>query len=124
VIDARRGDGPAAAFGYTFASIAARSAFVDENPQQAAAIVSAVVAAQNALTQDVGLAEKVGRRLFPSAQADLIVELIRRDLPFYDAEISRDTLAGLSRFARNLGLIDSDLAYERVIAAGMTELWH
>lgn len=44
VLDVRRGDGPAAAFGYTFASIAVRGSFIDESPQRAAAIVRAIVA--------------------------------------------------------------------------------
>lgn len=123
VLDVRRGDGPANSFGYTFASIAARSSFIEENREQAAGIVTAVVAAQKALKEDVSQALKVGRKLFPSAQAELITDIIKRDLPFYDAAISRNTVAGLSSFGRNSRLIDADLAYEDIVATELKDLW-
>jgi ABC-type nitrate/sulfonate/bicarbonate transport system substrate-binding protein len=123
VLDVRRGDGPASAFGYTFASIVTRSSFVDEDKGRAAAIVSAVVAAQKLLKEDVSRAFDVGRKLFPSAQAELITGIVKRDLPFYDAAISRNTVAGLSSFARNCHLIDADLAYEDIVATDLTDLW-
>jgi NitT/TauT family transport system substrate-binding protein len=47
------------------------------------------------LKEDVTLATKIGRKLFPPAEADLIAELIRRDLPLYDTAISRDFVAGM-----------------------------
>lgn len=123
VLDARRPDGPAASFGYTFASIAARSSFIEEDRARAAAIVTAVVAAQKALKEDVSKALEVGRKLFPSAQAELITDIVRRDLPFYDAAISRNTMAALSSFARNCRLIDTDLAYEDIVATDLKHLW-
>jgi NitT/TauT family transport system substrate-binding protein len=124
VLDVRRGDGPASAFGYTFASIAARSSFIEQDRERAAAIVSAVVAAQKALKANVRQALHVGRKLFPSTEAELITAIIERDLPFYDAAISRSAVSGLSRFARNRGLIDVDLVYDRVVATDLTDLWH
>jgi NitT/TauT family transport system substrate-binding protein len=124
VLDVRRGDGPAAAFGYTFASIAVRASLIDEDLQTAAAIVSAMVAAQKALKLDVNRARDVGDKLFPTAQAELITDLIRRDLPFYEAAISRKTVARLSRFARNCGLVETDLDYREVVATDMTDHWH
>jgi hypothetical protein len=42
-----------------------------------------------ALLADVSRAGEVGRKLFPPTEAGLITELIRRDLPFYDASLSR-----------------------------------
>jgi len=48
----------------------------------------AIVRTHEALKDDVGLATEVGRKLFPPAEAELIAELIRRDLPFYDARIT------------------------------------
>jgi ABC-type nitrate/sulfonate/bicarbonate transport system substrate-binding protein len=123
VLDVRRGDGPPSAFGYTFASIAVRSSFIDDNWQLAAEVVSAIVSAQKALKQNVDRARDVGHKLFPSAQAELIKDIVRRDLPFYDAAISRNTVAGLSRFARNRGLIETELIYEEVVATKMKDLW-
>ena len=45
--------------------------------------------AQSALKEDPERATEIGRKLFPPAEASLIAELIRRDLPFYDASISK-----------------------------------
>ena len=54
------------------------------------------------------LAEAVGRRLFPSEQAALITELVRRDLPFYSSAIAPRAVASLNRFAREVGLLKGD----------------
>lgn len=123
VIDARRGDGPASAAGYTFASIATRTSFVHENRERAAAIVEAVVAAQKALKNDVSRCLEVGRKLFPHAQAELITGIVERDLPFYDATITPQTVSDLSQFARNRHLIQTDLAYQDVVATDLEKHW-
>jgi NitT/TauT family transport system substrate-binding protein len=124
VIDARRGDGPPAAFHFTMASIAATDALVTEQPDVAAAAVRAVVRAQEALRGDVALATEIGRKLFPEREAGLIAELIRRDLPYYDASISPAFVAGMNRFCRDLGLLDGDTAYADVVATQFAPLWH
>ena len=78
----------------------------------------AIKQTQDALKRDVSLAGQVGRKLFPETEAGLIAELIRRDLPYYDATISPDFVAGMSRFARDLGLIEAPLAYDQVVFTG------
>jgi hypothetical protein len=62
------------------------------------------------------LATKIGRKLFPPAEADLIAELIRRDLPLYDTAISRDFVAGMNQFARDVGILSADVPYEKIVA--------
>jgi NitT/TauT family transport system substrate-binding protein len=123
VIDARRGDGPADAFNFTMASIAATTALVEEYPEIAAAAVRAVVRAQAALRADATLATQVGRKLFPEHEAGLIAELIRRDLPYYDAAISPAFVSGMHRFCRDLGILAGDPAYETVVATRFAPLW-
>jgi ABC-type nitrate/sulfonate/bicarbonate transport system substrate-binding protein len=85
--------------------------------------VRALVKAQAALRQDVAQASAIGRRLFPAAEAELIGELVRRDLPYYDAAISPRSVAGMNRFARGLGLLADDAPYERVVATRFGDLW-
>jgi len=123
VLDVRRGDGPKACFNYTAATIAATDALIARAPEAAAAAVRAVVRAQNALKADVGRAAAVGKKLFPPSEATLITELIRRDLPYYDATLSRDFVAGMTQFARRQQLLDGDAAYEQVVAAQFAPLW-
>jgi len=123
VLDVRRGDGPAKAFNYTMASIAASDRLIAQQPETAAAAVRAIVATQAALKKDVACAAQVGAKLFPPQEAGLIAELIRRDLPYYDASIAPDFVAGMSTFALELGLIDRPLAYDRVVAAQFAPLW-
>lgn len=86
-------------------------------------MVRAIVKTQAALKQDVTRAAEVGRKLFPPPQAELIVDLIRRDLPYYDAAISESSAAGMNRFARDLGLLGADARYEQVVATQFAPLW-
>jgi len=53
------------------------------------------------LKADVSRAGEVGRKLFPPTEAGLITELIRRDLPYYDATLSREFIAGMTTFLRS-----------------------
>jgi ABC-type nitrate/sulfonate/bicarbonate transport system substrate-binding protein len=123
VLDVRRGDGPKGCFDYTMASIATTDRLIEKSPEVAAAAVRAMVKTQNALKKDVARAADVGRKLFPPEQAELIVELIRRDLPYYDATISESFVSGMNQFARELGLLSGDMPYERVVATQFRELW-
>jgi NitT/TauT family transport system substrate-binding protein len=116
VLDVRRGDGPKSAFDYTFAAIAASDRLIKSRPDAIAASRRAIIATHAALKQDVTLAVKVGRKLFPAEEANLITELVRRDLPFYDASISEHAIACLNRFARDVGLLEGDPPYKDLVA--------
>ena len=123
VLDVRRGDGPKSCFNYTMASIATTERLIADAPEKAAAAVRAIVATQKALKADPTRATEVGRKLFPPSEAELIAELIRRDLPFYDATISRGFVAGMNGFARDMGILKGDPAYEQVVAEQFAPLW-
>jgi NitT/TauT family transport system substrate-binding protein len=123
VLDVRRGDGPKPCFNYTMASIATTDALIAREPETAAAAVRAIVKTHAALRKNVDLATEVGRKLFPPSEAELIGELIRRDLPYYDASISRDFVAGMNQFARDVGILKGQAPYESVVAARFSDLW-
>jgi ABC-type nitrate/sulfonate/bicarbonate transport system substrate-binding protein len=123
ILDIRRGDGPAACFDYTMASIATTDRLVEQSPDVAAAAIRAIMQAQAMLKQDVSLAAEVGRKLFPPAQAALITDIIRRDLPYYDPAISPHSVACMNAFARDLGLLQDDVPYANVVATQFTGLW-
>ena len=123
VLDVRRGDGPLPAFDYTMASIAATDRLIADRPEAAEAAVRAITRTHAALKADPARATAVGRALFPPAEAELIVELIRRDLPYYDASISPSFVAGMNRFARDLGILTRDVPYEAVVATALAPLW-
>jgi ABC-type nitrate/sulfonate/bicarbonate transport system substrate-binding protein len=116
VLDVRRGDGPEGCFDYTFASLAATDAFVDADRSRAAAVVRALRRAQGLLAEDPERATAVGERIFPTEQAALIADLVRRDAPFYDAEITARAISGMGRFARAQGLLEGDPPYEQIVA--------
>ena len=118
VLDVRRGDGPEGCFDYTFASLAATATFVDDDRSRAAAIVRALRRAQALLQEDPERAAAVGERVFPPEQAALIAELVRRDVPYYDAEIAPRAIGGMNRFARAEGLLEGDPPYEQIVVAG------
>jgi len=123
VLDIRRGDGPKGCFDYTMASVAATDALIARSPDVAAACVRAIVKTQAALRTEPERAAEVGRKLFPASEAALIVELIRRDLPYYDASISREFVAGMNQFARDVGILKGNPAYEDVVATRFGQLW-
>jgi hypothetical protein len=81
------------------------------------------VKTQKALKADVGLATKVGRKLFPEHEASLIADIIERDLPFYDPSISREFVDGMTEFQRHMGLLDRTVSYEDVVATQFSRYW-
>jgi ABC-type nitrate/sulfonate/bicarbonate transport system substrate-binding protein len=124
ILDVRRGDGPGPCFNYTMASVAATDRLIEGSPEVAAAAIRAIVNTQTALRADPERAAEVGRKLFPPAEAGLIAELIRRDLPYYDAAISPDFVAGMNEFTRDLGILHGETPYDRVVATRFAPLWH
>ena len=123
VLDVRRGDGPKPCFNYTMASIATTDALIERSPDAAAAAVRAIVNTQAALRENVTRATEIGRKLFPPSEADLIAELIRRDLPYYDATISVDFVAGMNGFSRDAGILSGDVAYDDIVATRFSRFW-
>src|SRR5439155_1418231 len=87
VVDVRRGDGPPDAGHYTFAALSTTDALIAREPERVAAVVRAIVRAQQILTKEPARATEVGRRRFPPAAADIIAAVVERDLPFYDPRI-------------------------------------
>jgi len=114
VLDARR-DGSGEVKGYTFPALVSSEKVIGENPAAARAAIRAVTAAQKALKEDPDRATAVGRKLFPPTEAGLIAELIRRDSPFYDPAISKQTVASMNRFAQDIGLLAGPVPYEQVV---------
>jgi NitT/TauT family transport system substrate-binding protein len=123
VADARRGDGPKACFNYTCPAIATSDALIARSPDAVAAAVRAIVKTQAALKANVSRATEVGKKLFPPEEAGLIAELVRRDLPYYDATLSRDFVAGMTAFLRSQSVIDGEVPYEAVVATQFAHLW-
>jgi ABC-type nitrate/sulfonate/bicarbonate transport system substrate-binding protein len=117
VLDARR-EASAEAKGYTFPALVASDKMIREKPDTARAAIRAVKAAQHILREDPGRASEVGRKLFPPTEAGLIAELVRRDLPFYDPDISPETVESMNRFASELGLLSKPARYEDVVWKG------
>jgi NitT/TauT family transport system substrate-binding protein len=123
VLDVRRGDGPKGCFDYTMSSIAATERLIERSPEVAAAAVRAMVKTQAALKADPERAAAVGRKLFPPQEAELIAELVRRDAPYYDAAIAPEFVAGMNRFARDIGILKGDIPYDQVVATQFARLW-
>jgi len=123
VLDPRQGLGPPEAGDYTFPALIATEGLVEDSPAVAEGAVRAIVAVQRALRSDPSRAAEVGQRLFPPDEAALIEGLIRRDTPFYSADISPESVASLNAFARATGLLSGDVAYEQVVARRLAPLW-
>jgi NitT/TauT family transport system substrate-binding protein len=123
ILDVRRGDGPKPCFNYTMSSVAAADRLIDRSPDTAGAVVRALVNTHAALKENVARATEVGRKLFPPSEAELIAELIRRDLPYYDTTISKSFVAGMNQFCRDVGILTGDVAYENIVATQFSQFW-
>jgi ABC-type nitrate/sulfonate/bicarbonate transport system substrate-binding protein len=96
---------------------------IKDEPDVCAAAVRALVKTQKALKEDVSLATEVGRKRFPAEEAELIAGIIQRDLPFYNAAITPEFVAGMSKFSQAMGLIDAPIAFEDAVATQFSHLW-
>ncbi len=114
VLDARRNGTPEVK-GYTFPALVCTEKTIRERPQLALAAVKAVAAAHKALKDDATRATTVAERHFPPAETALIAELIRRDAPYYQHGISRQTVDSMNRFAQDLGLLSRTVMYDQVV---------
>ena len=123
ILDVRRGDGPPAAFSYTMPVLATTERLVDTDPQCAAGAVRAIVATQTAIKNDIGRAVEVGNRLFPAGDAEMIADVVERDLPYYDAAIDEAAVVGINRFAQDSRLLSQDVPYDQVVATQFSHLW-
>jgi NitT/TauT family transport system substrate-binding protein len=123
IADVRRGDGPPAAGRYTFAALATTETLIAREPERVAAAVRAIVRAQDLLRKDPGRATEVGRRRFPPAAAEIIADLVARDLPFYDPVISEDAVRIMTEFAQAIGLLTAPVPYDEVVATRFGDLW-
>jgi NitT/TauT family transport system substrate-binding protein len=122
-LDLRRGDGPPGARYYSFPALTAREDLVKQHPEVAAGAIRAVRSAQKALKANPSLATSIGEKLFPADEAELIAGLIERDVPFYDAAITREAVDGLMTFTKGFGLIKDVIPYEALVATEFGALW-
>jgi len=123
VLDVRRGDGPPAARHYTFPALVSTDNRINRKPASAVAAIRALMKAHQALRADINRATEVGKKRFPPAEAELIAELVRRDLPYYDPAISPETVSHMNRFAHDIGLLSAQVPYEQVVATQFSHLW-
>jgi NitT/TauT family transport system substrate-binding protein len=123
VLDVRRGDGPPAARNYTFSALVGTENRIAKEPDSARAAIRAIMKAHKALKEDVSRATEVGMKRFPPSEAELIAELIQRDLPYYDPTISEETVTHMNRFAQDIGLLSAPVSYDQVVATQFSHLW-
>ena len=124
VLDVRRGDGPPAARHYTFSALVATEKRIEQEPPSARAAIRALMKAHKALKTDPNRATEVGRKRFPPSEAELIAELVRRDLPYYDANITEEKVVTMNRFAQDIGLLTAPVPYDQVVATQFSHLWN
>jgi NitT/TauT family transport system substrate-binding protein len=123
VLDVRRGDGPPAAQHYTFPALVTTDERIQNEPDMVVGAIRAIRRAQNVLREDPSRATEVGQRLFPATEASMIAQLIERDLPYYQPEISKETVGSLNQFACDAGLLSAPVPYDRVVATQFSHLW-
>ena len=106
-VDVRRGDDPSDVRFATCAGLVSTDDYIS----------------QRALRADPSLAREVGNGLFPPEAAALIASIVERDAPFYDPELTHETVKRMNSFAYLSGQLSGPIPYEQVIAARCTSLW-
>jgi len=124
VLDVRRGDGPPAARHYTFSALVATEKRIAQDPRSVRAAIRALIKAHKALKADPNRATDIGRKRFPPSEAELIAELVRRDLPYYDPTITEEKVKNMNRFAHDIGLLTAPVPYNQVVATQFSHLWN
>ena len=102
LLDVRRGDGPDAVRDITFPALVLGHGLVTRQPGAESAALRAIEATQRALKDDIRLATQVGQALFPPYEAELIADVVARDLPWYDARVSPAMLRSVDDFVGRL----------------------
>ena len=123
LVDIRRGDEPKKAFNYTQPVLMTTDALIEREPETAAAAVRALVKTQKALVADVSLATKIGEKLFPGRDAEMIADVVARDLPYYDPTITPEFVTGMNDFMTDLGWLGGQVPFEKVVATQFSDLW-
>jgi NitT/TauT family transport system substrate-binding protein len=123
LIDVRRGDDPEEVRFFTFAGMATTDTFISKEPEAIAAAVRAIVKAQQALRADPSLAREVGNRKFPPDAAELIANVVERDIEFYNPAISADAITKMNNFAHSVRHLSGPVAYDKVVAVRYRDLW-
>jgi ABC-type nitrate/sulfonate/bicarbonate transport system substrate-binding protein len=123
LVDVRRGDDPADVRYFTFAGMALTDAFIEREHDAVAAAIRAIVEAQRALRADPLLAREVGRRKFPKDAAELIANVVARDVEFYDAAIRPEAVEKMNSFAQSIGHLSGPVPYDQVVAVRYRDLW-
>lgn len=123
VLDVRRGDGPPGALYYTFPALVTTERKIETEPGVVAGAIRALLKAQKALKADPARVTEVGRKVFPPTEAEIIRELIERDLPYYDPIISEEVVTKMNRFAQDVGLLEKPVPYDEVVATRFCNLW-
>ena len=70
------------------------------------------------------MAREVGRRKFPNDAAELIANVVARDVEFYQPAISEERITKMNRFAESVGQLTAAVQYEDVVAVRYRELWN
>lgn len=123
VLDARRGDGPSGATGYTFPALATTDQTIEREPDAVAAVTRAIVRAQRLLAEDPQRATEAATELFPALETSMIAELVRRDAPFYDPTISAGAAGELANFGLRTNLITTTPTYDQIVSPQFRHLW-
>ncbi len=114
---------PSVAFHYTFPAVAASDRLIAAEPDLVERAIRAIVRAQRMLRADISLASVVGRKLFPKAEAEYTEAVVTRDLAYYSAEISSQTVDGIIRFSQACGLLKGTPSRDDIVAMPFSRLW-
>ena len=54
----------------------------------------------------------------------MIAAVVKRDLPFYSAALSEQSVTSMNRYCRDTGMLQEDVPYRSIVAAEFSGLWN
>lgn len=116
VLDARRGDGPEGTSLLTFSAVITTEKMIADRTDEVRAMIRGIRTAQSELRRDPKLAQRAVVGVFGEYETSLIAELIKRDAPYYQPEITQEMINSCVDFQVEMGVIAEPVSFDQMVA--------
>jgi NitT/TauT family transport system substrate-binding protein len=128
VLDLMQGQGPALLRQRIWTGIMVKEDFLKEHPDTAAKIVRAMTKATEAIYKNPKMAIAVANKHMPSVGKELLEEMIpnrlkAKDPRAYVTKISPEAIEAENKWLKKIGQLKKKVAYDDVVATGMSKYW-
>lgn len=121
--DVRHGDGPPEGQRVSFTALVGIDKFIADHPDRVSSVIRAVVKAEKRLREFPEESALVAQQLFPKEAALVVPGIVKANTRFYYPAITEEDIRCLHEFAKEVGLLATDVPYEEIVALQFMPLW-